>query len=43
MELIKIEKYVEKAKSLYNLAVLRHNKISSFNIENEASLIMESY
>lgn len=43
MELIKIEKDVEKAKSLYNLAVLRYNKISSFNIEIEASLIVESY
>jgi len=33
----------ERAKSLAKLSRLRHNKISSFDIETETSLIVESY
>ena len=43
MDLIKIEKDKEKAKSLMKLAELRYKKISSFDVEGEASLICEAY
>ena len=43
MDIIKIEKDKEKAKSLMKLAELRHKKISSFDIEEESSLICEAY
>ncbi len=43
MELIKIEKDVEKARSLHKLAKLRYGKIGSFDIEKESSLIAEAY
>ena len=43
MELIKIEKDKERAKSLFELSMLRYNKIVQFDIEKESSLIAESY
>jgi uncharacterized protein (UPF0332 family) len=43
MELIKIEKDIERAKSLYKLANLRQNKINTFNTEKESALIAEAY
>lgn len=43
MELIKIEKDQERAKSLLGLTSLRINKLSNFDIEKESSLLAESY
>ncbi len=43
MDIIKIEKDKEKAKSLMKLAELRHKKISSFDVKEESSLICEAY
>ena len=43
MELIKIEKDKERAKSLFELSMLRYNKLAQFDIEKESALIAESY
>jgi len=43
MELIKIEKDSERAKSLLALTTLRVNKIPNFNMDKESSLLAESY
>ena len=43
MDLIRIKPDKEKAKSLYDLAMLRYKKLPGFDIEKEASLIIESY
>ena len=43
MDLIKIKPDKERAKSLMGLAILRHSKISSFDMEKENSLACESY
>lgn len=43
MELIRIEKDPERAKSLLVLTTLRLSKISNFDMEKESSLLAESY
>ena len=43
MELIKIEKDKERAKSLYELTKLRQNRINTFNTKKESALITEAY
>lgn len=43
MDLIKIEKDKERAKSLFKLSMMRYNKIKFFDIKKESSLIAESY
>ncbi len=43
MELIKIEKDPERAKSLLGLTTLRINKLSNFDTKKESSLLAESY
>lgn len=43
MELIEIKPDKERAKSLIQLATLRHSKISQFDVEKESSLACESY
>lgn len=43
MDLIKIEKDMERAKSLLQLSELRCRKLSSFDITAESSLLAESY
>lgn len=43
MDLIKIRKDRERAKSLLQLTILRINKLSQYDIEKESSLLAESY
>ncbi|MFH1053321.1 MAG: hypothetical protein V1740_02780 [Candidatus Woesearchaeota archaeon] len=43
MELIRIEKDKERAKSLLELAMLRYNKIPDFDKKRESSLAAESF
>ena len=43
MDLIKIEKDCERARSLFKLSMLRYKKLNNFDISEESSLIAESY
>jgi hypothetical protein len=43
MELIRIERDKERAKSLLKLALMRQNRISQFDPEKESPLITEAY
>ncbi len=43
MNLIRIQKDTERAKSLYFLADLRYQKITVFDEEKETSLVVEAY